>query len=249
MPYQPPSSRIQYRMSGPPGWNAIPGVTRILLMVIAAVYLAGLVLDGFMGWFVLEPYLAIRNLQIWRLITYPVVHGSIITVLLYGYMFWAFGSRQERIDGSQRYAWLLLLAATVAGGLGAGVAVLTGDGGALYAGAGGIITTLLILWAFREPEQEILAFFVVAIKVKWLVAILVVIVVFSEIERGFSLARVLYVLGGAPVAWYWAKGGGHGLPGLRFRERYYRAKLNRLRRKQGLRAVRDNDVPPGGWVN
>lgn len=236
-------------MGGPPGWNAIPGVTKILLVTIAAVYLVSLVAGGLIGWLVLEPVLATRGLELWRFVTYPVVQTNIISVLLYGYMFWAFGSRQERIDGSQRFAWFLLLATLAAGGLGALADLLMYGGGAAYAGASGLITTFLILWAFREPEQEILAFFVVPMKVKWLVSIIVAVVVFSEIEHGFSLARVLYVLGGAPVAWYWARGGRAGLPGLRLRERYYRAKLNRLRKKQGLHAVRDDESPPGGWVN
>ncbi len=248
MPYRP-TSRAQYQMSGPPGWNAIPGVTKILLVAMIAVYLVSLAANGLIGWLVLEPELATRGLQLWRLVTYPVVHTSIVTVLLYGYMIWAFGSRQERIDGSQRYVWFLVLSSVVAGGLGVFANMLLHGGGEIYAGAGGLITTFLILWAFREPEQEILAFFVVPMKVKWLVLVVVAIVVFSEIEHGFSLARVLYVLGGAPVAWYWARGGRLDIPGLRLRERYYRAKLNRLRRKQGLRAVKDDESPPGGWVN
>ncbi len=239
--------RVQYRFGGPPGWNSIPGVTKILLVAIAAVYLATLAFRPIAGLLLLDPGLVVRHFQVWRLVTYPVVHTSIISVLLYGYMLWAFGTQQERIDGSQKYARFLLLSALSAGGLGSLAAVTLG--GSIYAGAGGLITNLLILWGFREPEQEVLAFFVVPLKVKWLVAIVVVIVVFSEIEQGFSLAGVLYVLGGAPVAWYWSRGRGR-LPGLGLRERYYRWKLNRLRKKQGLRAVRDDEgSPPGGWVN
>lgn len=246
-PYGP--HQTQYRFQGPPGWSAIPGVTRIVIVTIAAVYLLSLVSPALTAFLILDPVAALRGFQVWRLLTFPFVNTSIITTLLYGYMLWVFGARQERIDGSERFAWFLGFSALSAGLLGAIAAAFTGSHTAIAAGAGGLIVNFLILWALREPEQEILAFFVLPIKVKWLVIVIVAVVVFSEIERQFSLARILYVLGGAPVAWYWARGR-HRFRGFGLRERYYRAKLNRLRKRQGFRVVDRNDEPPsGGWVN
>ena len=208
---------IRLRWAGPPGWRRIPPVTRALLVLVAAGYLLTLAWPPAVLWLTLLPG-APFVWQIWRLVTYAFVNGSITGILFTLVMIWSLGSEIEPRWGSRRLTAFLGLATIVAGLLG-----LVVGGGAGFAPA---LLALIFAWMLEGPSKP-LSFFGVFPMTRLGFAILaLVLVVFSELEGSRSLARLAFVLGGLPVSWLFVRGprgGGRHFPRLRnpFRRRRF----------------------------
>jgi membrane associated rhomboid family serine protease len=192
------------RFAGPPGWRRIPPVTRALLALVGAGYLLTLAAPAVAVWLVLAPG-AVLSGQVWRLLTYAFVNTSIGSILFSGLMVWMLGSEMEPRWGSRRFALFLAAAAAAAGVLG----VFAGGG----AGLAPALLALIFAWMLEGPSQSLLFFGVFPMTRLVFAAIAFVLVVFGELEATRSLLRLLFVLGGLPVAWLFARGPGGGRPG------------------------------------
>ena len=191
------------RFAMPPGWRRIPPVTRALLVLVAAGYLLTLAWPAAAAWLVLAPGAVLAG-QVWRVLTYALVGTSISGTLFSLLLVWSLGSEVEPRWGSRRFAVFLAAATIVAGVCG------------LFVGGGvGLSPTLLALifaWMLEGPSQNLLFFGVFPITRLGFSLLAFVLVVFSELESTRSLPRLLFVLGGLPVAWLFVRGfrGGGG---------------------------------------
>ena len=107
--------------------------------------------------------------------------------------------------GSRRFA-LFLVAATA----------LAGVFGLFVGGGAGLAPTLLALifaWMLEGPSQSLLFFGLFPMTRLGFARLAFVLVVFSELESTRSLPRLLFVLGGLPVAWLFVRGLRGGRPG------------------------------------
>ncbi|MGA7990286.1 MAG: rhomboid family intramembrane serine protease [Thermoanaerobaculia bacterium] len=196
------------RFSVPPGWRRIPPVTRALLALVGVGYLLTLAWPVAGAWLALAPGPVFAG-QVWRLLTYAAVNVSIGGVLFGLLLFWSLGSEQEPRWGSRRFAAFLAASTLLAGCLG------------LFVGGGvGLSPTLLALifaWMLEGPSQKLLFFGAFPMTRLAFAAIAFVLVVFGELESTRSLPRLLFVLGGLPVAWLFVRGprGSPRLPRLR----------------------------------
>jgi membrane associated rhomboid family serine protease len=208
------------RYAGPPGWRRIPLVTRAMLVLVTAGYLLTLAAPAAAAWLVLLPPAVFRG-QVFRLLTYALVNASIGTLLVDLLLLWQMGSELEPGWGSRRFALFLAASAFVAGLLG----LFVGGG----AGLAPAILALIFAWMLEGPSQTLLFFGVFPMTRFAFAALAFVLVVFSELEATRSLPRLLFVLGGLPVAWLFVKGprsrprGGPRLPRVRnpFRRRRF----------------------------
>ena len=205
------------RWAGPPGWRRIPLVTRALLVLVATGYLLTLAWPRAPLWLALLPGPPFVW-QVWRLVTYAFVAGSITGVLFTLLMIWSLGSEIEPRWGSRRLAIFLGLATIVAGLLGLFV-----GGGAGFAPA---LLALIFAWMLEGPSQPLSFFGVLPMTRLGFAAIALALVVFGELEQSRSLARLVFVLGGLPVAWLFVRGfrgGGPRFPRMRnpFRRRRF----------------------------
>jgi len=205
------------RWAGPPGWRRIPLVTRALLVLVAAGYVLTLAWPRAVLWLALLSG-AEFVWQIWRLVTYAFVNGSITGVLFTLLMIWSLGSEIEPRWGSRRFTIFLGLATVVAGLLG-----LVVGGGAGFAPA---LLALIFAWMLEGPSQTLSLFGVFSMTRLGFAILALVFVVFSELEGSRSLPRLLFVLGGLPVSWLFVRGvrgGGPRFPRLRnpFRRRRF----------------------------
>ncbi len=192
-------------------------MTRALLVLVGAGYLVTLAWPPAALWLVLlagSPFV----FQIWRLVTYVFVNGSITGVLFTLLLIWSLGSEIEPRWGSRRFTFFLGTAAVVAGLFG----LLVGGG----AGMTPALLALIFAWMLEGPSQP-LSFFGIFPMTRFGFAILaLVVVVFGELEGTRSPARLLFVLGGLPVSWLFvrgARGGGPRFPRVRnpFRRRRF----------------------------
>ena len=210
------SSPYQVRFAMPPGWRRIPPVTRAILVLVAAGYLLTLAWPAGAAWLVLAPG-AVFEGQVWRLFTYAFVNASIGAVLVDLLLMWQMGGEMEPRWGSRRFGAFLAAATLLAGAL-----------GLLVVGGAGLAPTVLALifaWMLEGPSQKILFFGVFPMARLGFAALAFVLVVFSELEATRSLLRLLFVLGGLPVAWLFVRGprGGPRIPRMRnpFRRRRF----------------------------
>ncbi len=205
------------RLAGPPGWSGLRPATRLTLALTAVGYLAGLFWVPFAGFLAAVPGLVFPGLQLWRLLTWPVVVVGIWNVLFGLLLFWTFGSELEPEWGTRRYATFLLSATVSAALLGTGAALVLGAGD-LAAGAGpsGLLTAVIVAWALRGPSAPV-SFFGVLPMTRGTFGLLAVgLTLFGELDaaRGMpwpvTVARLVFALGGVPAAWLFSRRAGPG---------------------------------------
>jgi len=200
----------------PPGWRRIPPVTRALLVLVGAGYLLTLVWPEAAAWLVLAPGAVFAG-QVWRLVTFAAVNASIGAVLVDLLLMWQLGGEMEPRWGSRRFGAFLAASTLLAGALG----LLVGGG----AGLAPTVLALIFAWMLEGPSQRLLFFGVFPMTRLAFAALAFVLVVFSELEATRSLLRLLFVLGGLPVSWFFVRGprGGPRMPRIRnpFRRRRF----------------------------
>lgn len=105
----------------------------------------------------------------WTVVTYMFVHPKFLLLLFNMAVLFAFGPRVERAWGAAPFVRYYLLC-----GLGGWLAHLMLANQATLTGASAAIYGVMLAYAVRWPDDEVYVFFAVPVKIKWLVAILVV---------------------------------------------------------------------------
>jgi membrane associated rhomboid family serine protease len=148
---------------------------------------------------------ALREGQVWRLLTYAFLHDpSSIMHLLFNmlFLFW-FGRQVEDRLGGREFLRVYLLAA-VAAGLAFVGATLLGFHRGPALGASGAVTATLILAAFYNPRQVIYLFFILPVPIWGFVILSVAMDVFNFADRKEGVATSAH-LGGAAFAFCYYK--------------------------------------------
>jgi membrane associated rhomboid family serine protease len=153
--------------------------------------------------------------QPWTVLTYMFVHGGFLHIFFNMYSLWLFGRRVEQAWNPRSFALYYVWC-----GLGAWLThlMITRDGTLI--GASGAVYGVMLAFAMRWPDEEVL-FFVVPVKVKWLVAGLAV----------WDLARGLGTIGGPSNVAYFAHLGGFAFGWLYLRWISAGVSLERLRER------------------
>ena len=205
-------SRDYYRPSGMGGFSFFPPVLKKILIANGIIYLiqviAGMIVyTYYQGYpvtydYLLTKYFALNPLgdgfQIWQLLSYQFMHGSFTHILFNMFILWMFGMEIENIMGSRKFLVFYLLC-----GFGAGLFQLflsqafTGAMGPTI-GASGAVFGVMIAFAMFFPDRYIFLYFLIPIKAKYLIAILVIFEFMSVGDQ--SLVAHLAHIGGAVTA-------------------------------------------------
>ncbi len=146
--------------------------------------------------------------SLWTVITYMFVHGSFTHIALNLWTLWLFGPRVERAWGSSTFTWFYLWC-----GLGGwAFHYMFEREGAGLIGASAAILGVAVAYASKWPDDEVLFFGVVPMKVKWLVVFMAAVnIVMAVVESG-GLSTTAYVahLGGMAAAFIYLRAPGTG---------------------------------------
>lgn len=196
------------------GKYAIKNLSLILIMCYACGYLMKWINPGFFTYLYLNPYEIIHHFQIWRLVTWLIVPPDRFDfwTLLMLYFYYSIGTSLERTWGTYRYNVYIFsgILFTAAGAfILYGVSSLLGAQSlGLWMTVDGYITyptmfstyyvnmSIFLAYAATFPDYEVLLFFILPIKVKFLGIIYGAMLVYQFIVGyGTSSALFYYNLG------------------------------------------------------
>jgi membrane associated rhomboid family serine protease len=231
-----------------------PGVKWLLIsntVIFVVTYLCPFQLQqDILVWLALSAVAAVKNLFVWQLVTYMFLHSTAdIKHLLFNMLtLWMFGVQLERDWGTRRFLKYYFYC-----GIAAGVCVLIvnmamGNWGIPTLGASGAIFGVLVAYGVMYPDQNVLMYFLVPIKAKYLVMIFVAIELLLTFGPNTSVSTVAH-LGGAAFGFAYLKWRLWRLPRLMpdIGVEYRQWKLRRAKKKfQTFMKKRDDRGP---WVN
>jgi membrane associated rhomboid family serine protease len=155
-------------------------------------------MDPVSGLLALYPLKVFPGAQAWRLGTYLFTHEGLSHILMNMLALWWFGSPLEMIWGRRKFLTYYLVC-----GIGAGLVcvpyyILLGQGQVPIVGASGAIFGLLAAFALVYPNSLIYVWFVIPIKAKWLVLILMAVEFMTTVQSGggSGVANIAHLSGG-----------------------------------------------------
>lgn len=183
------------------GRYAIPNLIVYLLGGYAVGFVLSYVAPGALEMMTLEPYYILRG-QVWRLVTWLLVppDTSVLFIVIMMMLYYQLGTSLERTWGTFRFNVYIFggILFTILGAF-----LLYGIFYALYGisvpGMGGFFTTyyinmgIFLAFAVCFPEMQVLLYFIIPIKMKWMAAVYGVWVVFSLIQTNWA-GRVAIIM-------------------------------------------------------
>lgn len=175
------------------GRFAIPNLT----MYLIGAYIIGFgiyyFLPGLFKWLTLEPYFILKG-QVWRVISWVLVppSGSLISIIFIVLLYYSLGTALERAWGTFRYNVYIFsgILFTVIGAF--ALSFIAGTG---MIGYGGLFSTyyinmsIFLAFAVSYPDMELLLYFIIPIKMKWMAIVYAVFILYDFIAGNF-ISRV-----------------------------------------------------------
>lgn len=138
----------------------------------------------------------------WTIVTYMFVHAGFWHLALNMFMLYSFGPRIEHRWSAAEFTRFFILC-----GLGGWLFHLVFARDTLVVGASAAVFGVMVAYAHYWPDDEVLVFGVLPMKVKWMVAVLVGLNLISGMATAGGGAGVAYLahLGGAAAAWLYLR--------------------------------------------
>lgn len=169
------------------GRFCIPNLITLIVAGQIVVYAVELFVDQYITYDLMLLRQGLLAGQIWRLITFifvPFSSGSILSFVIGTYFTWFIGSSLEREWGDFRFNLYILL-----GMVGAVLACLATG----YASTYCLSLSLFLAFALLYPEMQVLLFFVIPVRVKYLGMVAGAIWVLSFLATGW-MGKLNYLL-------------------------------------------------------
>lgn len=200
------------------GKYAISGLMLFIVIGMGAVYIFDLVLsmkpdnEVFIQPMLAFDLEAIKHGQVWRLISFlllPPYNGNIIFVAFELYFLWLFGEGLEQQWGSFKFNifYLIGMVGTII------VGIITG-----YATNSYLNLSLFLAFAIMYPNFEILLFFIIPIKIKWIGLLDAAFLLYSFLMGGWTV-KLLILIAFANIILFFGKDFFSGI--YYFFRRYY----------------------------
>ena len=156
-----------------------------------------------LAYFALIPVRVTREFMIWQFASYMFLHHDFMHIFFNMLTLFMFGNDLERYWGTPRFLRYYFVT-----GIGGGVLswFVAMDSVIPIIGASGAIYGLLLAYGLLYPNRIVYLNFLLPIKVKWLVAILAGINLFSSITGDQPTVAVMAHLGGLLVGLIYLKG-------------------------------------------
>ena len=142
--------------------------------------------------------------SLWSVATYVFVHGDFFHVFFNMLLLWQFGPRVEHQWGAGKFVGFYFWCA-----LGGVLGHLMFGGSGILLGASAAVLGVLLAYAMRWPDDELLLFMVFPVKVKYAVMLMAAIDLLSGMWMlaGLGSSRTAYFahLGGLAFAWFYLR--------------------------------------------
>ena len=212
---------------------------KILLWTNIAAFLVGWFVPNVNYYFGMEAENVVGHYYLWQPITYMFVHAGPLHILFNMLALWWFGVELERLWGTRFFLRFYLVSGLAGAALTLGLSLLPFEfGERLFhvetVGASGAIFGLLLAYAMYFPDRPIYLYFLFPVRAKYFVLIIAGLSLFTS---GTSWSAHL---GGLAGGYAFLKFG-RARPLAEIKYRYFKWKMNRLRRKF--------DVYSGGKAN
>ena len=199
--------------------NTPQAIQRLILATATICILSALIepifneifgLQGLQYWLSLS-WAGIKNFCLWQPLTYPFVQYTgtsfislsfLLSLAFNLYILWVMGTAVLESIGTSAFLRLYFLSAIFAGLLALAMMKLTGQY-SILSGAFPPILALLTVWTFLHPETEILLFFVIPIKAKWLLAAILGAAILINLSQR-AWVDLSFFLGGAFFGYLYA---------------------------------------------
>lgn len=200
--YRPFSSGYRGR------YSLFPPAIKWLLIINVIFYLVPRIfylnLNTFYYILGLVPERLINGLYLWQLVTYLFVHGGFWHIFFNMFVLWMFGSELERTWGSKEFLKFYFIAGIGAGLFNVLFSLLSPSAWQTpVIGASGAIYGVLVAYAMLFPERLVYIWFLIPVKVKYLVIFLVAIE-FLSTYRPDGVAHFAH-LGGALIGFLYLR--------------------------------------------
>jgi membrane associated rhomboid family serine protease len=191
------------------------GVVKRLVLANVIIYFGLLVLGLFSAHlvgaiysiFALTPDNVVHSFAVWQLVSYSFIHGDLLLVLLNMLMLWFIGAQMESEFG-RRWLGEVYFTSLIGAGLCSVVLsqfpLLRMNPGYPITGSSGAIFGLLVAFAVFHADQEMYFFFVLRMKVKYLVGIFVLLSLAGLISSSHNMGDAA-LLGGAFFGYAYAR--------------------------------------------
>ncbi len=157
---------------------AIDNLMLAVIGAMAIVYVAGMIYPELAQYLAFDRA-AILSGQVWRVITFVFIYsGTPIYMILFAYFYWWVGTTLEESWGKTKFCtyYYVGVLALIAAGFICG-----------YSTAEYLNLSLFFAFAMLAPDQEVLLFFFIPVKVKWL----------AWIDAAYFL--YMFIIGGARI--------------------------------------------------
>lgn len=176
------------------GRFAIPNLSLWLVLTYAIGYIMMYMTPGLIAYLTLEPAYILRG-QVWRLVTWvliPPSSGNIFFYIIMIMLYYSLGSALERTWGTFRFNAYIFggMIFTVIGAF-VTYAILYFTG-AMPFGIGYYVTTyyinmaIFLAFAVCFPDMQILLWFIIPVKMKWMAYVYAVLTIYDFIKTGVA---------------------------------------------------------------
>ncbi len=186
---------------GRPRSNTIRALLILNLGIWALLNVTGLE-QPFFKIFGLIPRSMVTGLMFWQPITYMFLHAGFWHVGMNMLVLWMFGWELEQNWGGNEFLRFYLIT-------GAGAALITVlfslDSTVPVVGASGAIYGVLLAYGLTYPNRTVYLYFMFPVKVKYLVAFLVIMAFLASFKSGSSVSHMTH-LSGIIIGWLYLRG-------------------------------------------
>ncbi|NOZ07972.1 MAG: rhomboid family intramembrane serine protease [FCB group bacterium] len=187
-----------------PKFTFSPGV-KLLLLVNFGIFIL-VELSGIRGTIFrtlgLVPVKVIQHGYLWQPLTYLFLHAGWLHIGVNMFVLWMFGNELEKVWGQREFLKYYFIA-----GIGAGLftAILTRSSHIPVVGASGAIYGLLLAYGLLYPNRQVYLYFLVPVKMKYVVAGLAAVAFFASLTPGQSPVSHLTHLSGMGIGFLYLR--------------------------------------------
>ena len=139
---------------------------------------------------------------IWQPFTYLFIHSSFLHILFNMLFLWMFGTELERLWGTRNFLKYYFIT-----GIGAGICIFLYNFGtnSVTMGASGAVLAVILAYGLQFPERIVLLYFVIPIKVKYLILIIIAFEFFATLTMSGSSVSYIGHLSGMLIGFVYLK--------------------------------------------